>query len=312
MEITFGTMFNQMTGLFALLLAGYLMNRLKLFPEQMEAVVSRLITLVFLPALMLYTFMEECTVENVREYGVWMIYGGIFLLVSLAVSLILAKCLARGNTHLENIYKYVVAFPNTGGVGTPIVLALFGTAGFFKYQIFLLLSILATYTWGIAQLMPSSFGGKWTERLRGLCNPVCIAMAAGAVLGLTGIAKYLPQAIPDTLQNVGNCYPVMAMILSGFVIGDYRVREIAGDWSVYVVTAFRLVVIPCLFLAALRFFHASQMLCVMTCLSYACPSGMNTVVYPAACGEDTRPGASLILITSTLAVLTIPCIYAML
>ena len=39
---------------------------------------------------------------------------------------------------------------------------------------------------------------------------------------------------------------------------------------------------------------------------------MNTVVYPAACGEDTRPGASLILITSTLAVLTIPCIYAML
>ena len=48
------------------------------------------------------------------------------------------------------------------------------------------------------------------------------------------------------------------------------------------------------------------MLCLWTCLVYACPCGMNTVVFPAAYGQDTRPGASLTLVTSTLAVITIP------
>ena len=265
MEITFGTMFNQMTGLFALLLAGYVMNRLKLFPEQTAAAVSRLVTLVFLPALMLYTFMEECTVENLRDYGLWMLYGGIFLLVSVILALVLSGRLARGNIYLENIYKYVISFPNTGGVGTPIVLALFGTAGLFKYQLFMLLSVVTTYTWGVALLTPALSTGKWTDRLRGLCNPVCISTAAGAVLGLTGIGGHLPESIPNTLQNVGNCYAVIAMLLAGFVIGDYRIKEILGDRSVYTVSAVRLLVIPCLFLAVLRYLHAPQMLCVMTC-----------------------------------------------
>lgn len=65
MEITLEPC-NHMTELFALL-AGYVMNRFKLFPEQTAAAVSRLVTLVFLPALMLYTFMGECTVENLRD-----------------------------------------------------------------------------------------------------------------------------------------------------------------------------------------------------------------------------------------------------
>ena len=37
---------------------------------------------------------------------------------------------------------------------------------------------------------------------------------------------------------------------------------------------------------------------------------MNTVVYPAAYGQDTRPGAGLTLLTSAAAVITIPLLMA--
>lgn len=311
MEITFWTMFNQMTGLFVLLLLGYLMNRLRLLPEQTEAVLSKLVTTVLLPALMLYTFMEECTVENLQKYGVWMLYGGAFVCISLLVAVLLPKWLAKDNEYLGKIYRYTLAFSNTGGVGNPIVLALFGTSGFFQYQLFLLLNIVTTYTWGVAQLIPANPSQRWVSSLKRLCNPTCIATVIGAVLGLTGIAAYLPEAIPTTIQNVGNCYAVVAMLLTGFVIGDYHVKEILGGWQTYVLTALRLVVIPCAFLGIMHLIHAPYMLRIMTCLVYACPCGMNTVVYPAAYEEDTRPGASLILITSTLSVVTIPCIYTL-
>lgn len=312
MEITFWTMFNQMAGLFALLLLGYLLNWFHLFPEQTEAVLSKLVTLVFLPALMLHTFMEECTVENVREYGSWLLYGGILLCISLLLAVFLSKRLARGNAYLDRIYRYALAFPNTGGVGTPIILALFGTAGFFQYQLFQLLSIVATYTWGVAQLTPAPPSQKWSGHLKRLCNPTCIATVIGAFLGLTGIGAYLPDPIASTLQNVGNCNAVVAMFLAGFIIGDYHIKEILGGWQTYVLMVIRLLVFPCLYLGMLHLFHAPYMLRVMTCLVYACPCGMNTVVFPASYGEDTRPGASLVLVTSALSVVTIPCICALL
>ena len=69
MTITFGTMLNQMTGLFVLLVIGFLMNRLHILPEAAEAVLSKLSTKLCLPALMLFTFMEECTVQNLTDYA---------------------------------------------------------------------------------------------------------------------------------------------------------------------------------------------------------------------------------------------------
>jgi predicted permease len=53
------------------------------------------------------------------------------------------------------------------------------------------------------------------------------------------------------------------------------------------------------------------MICILTCLAFACPCGMNTVVFPAAYGQDTRPGAGLTMVTSTLAVITIPILMAL-
>ena len=101
MTMTFGTMLNQMTGLFVLLVIGYLMNRLRLLPAEAETVLSRISTKLFLPALMLFTFMEECTVENLIHYGDLMLYGGIFQLTGIFVAILVAKLLAKGKNRSE-------------------------------------------------------------------------------------------------------------------------------------------------------------------------------------------------------------------
>ncbi len=312
MEITFWAMFNQMLGLFALLLIGYSMNRLGLLPDHTEEVVSKLVTQLFLPALTIYTFMDQCTVENLRTYGSWVLYGIIFLGASMLLAVLLAKLMAGKNHYLEGIYRYVLAFPNTGGVGTPVVLALFGTAGLFQYQLFQLLNGIATYGWGIVQMIPNPPARKWTDHLKNICNPAFVSTVIGAILGLTGAARFLPPVVPTTLKSIGGAYSVMAMLLVGFVLGDYKVKEMVSGRPFYMVSFLRLLAIPCLYLTVLHLLHAPQMLCVMTCLVYACPCGMNTVVYPAAYGQDTRPGASMILISSALSMVTIPCIYMLL
>jgi predicted permease len=108
------------------------------------------------------------------------------------------------------------------------------------------------------------------------------------------------------MGNLGGCYAVVGMLLVGFVIGDYSIREVIGDKLSYIMAVFRLMVIPGAFLLVLRLLNVPDMLCIVTCLAYGCPCGMGPVVYPAAYGQDTKPGANLVLITSALAVFTLP------
>ena len=138
-----------------------------------------------------------------------------------------------------------------------------------------------------------------------------ISIALGAFLGLTGLATLIPSAIHTTVENLGNCFSIVSLLLTGFVIGDYQILDLIREKRTYWVAAVRLVLIPGAFLLVLRALHLPEMLCIWTCLVYACPCGMNTVVFPAAYGEDTRPGAGLTLVTSALAVVTIPLLMAL-
>lgn len=43
--------------------------------------------------------------------------------------------------------------------------------------------------------------------------------------------------------------------------------------------------------------------------AYATPMGLNTIVFPAAYGGDTKTGAAMTMISSALSVITIPLMY---
>ena len=242
MTITFGMMLNQMAGLFVLLVTGFLLNRLHILPKETETVLSRVAAKLLLPAFMIYTFMEECTVANLMEHGNLVIYGGVFQVTGIFAAILLAKWLGKGDPFLSGVYRYALGFPNIGGFGFPTMLALFGQFGLFQYQLFMLVNHFLCYAWGVGQMRPMEERGDWRELLK----------------------------------------------------------------RTYIIALLRLILIPGAFLVVLRILHVPDMICVLTCLAFACPCGMNTVVFPAAYGQDTRPGAGLTLLTSAAAVVTIP------
>lgn len=311
MEVTFEMVFSQMVGLFTLLLIGYWMNRSSKFSKEVENVLAQLSTKIFLPTLLFYTFLEECTLENLMKYRSWILYGTLFTLICILMAILLARPMAKGEAYIEKVYRYALVFPNVGGFAMPIIMVLWGGEVFFQYQLFMLPVNVFCCSWGITQLMPDGQQKGVHERLRNFYNPVFISTLLGMFLGVTGIKEYLPEFLHNTSQNLSNCYTPVTLISTGFVIGNYHLKEILANRMSYVIAALRLLIIPGTFLFALRLLHAPEMLCVIACLVYACPCGMNTVVYPAAYREDTRPGASLVLITSILSVFSIPLLYTM-
>jgi len=310
LTITFGTMLNQMAGLFVLLVIGYLLNRLRILPKEAETVLSRITAKLLLPAFMVYTFMEECTVENLAAHGSLVVYGVIFQVIGMAAAILLARWLGKGDPFLSGVYRYALAFPNLGGFGFPTMLALFGQFGLFQYQLYMMSNHIFCYAWGVGQMQPAHERGGLREALKKLFNPVLIGVLIGMFLGLTGFIRFIPTGVCTTVENLGNCFSPMSLLLTGFVIADYRMADILKEKRTYIIALLRLILIPGAFLVVLRLLHLPDMLCVLTCLAFACPCGMNTVVFPAAYGQDTRPGAALTLVTSTAAVITIPILMA--
>lgn len=58
---------NQMLFLFAFILIGYVLFRSKKIPENSAAALSGVETFVLIPALIMGTFMEKCTVETLSS-----------------------------------------------------------------------------------------------------------------------------------------------------------------------------------------------------------------------------------------------------
>lgn len=116
--IAFLTALEEMTKIFLLLLTGYFANRFHILPKDAGAGISKLITTILLPALLISTNIAEFQLKYIVSYGQLVLLGGFFWFVITLLSLYPAKRLAS-NPQQRGVYLYGLSFANTGAVGTP-------------------------------------------------------------------------------------------------------------------------------------------------------------------------------------------------
>lgn len=146
----------------------------------------------------------------------------------------------------------------------------------------------------------------------GLLKPPFMSVVIGMVLGLSGVSNFLPSFVHTALTNAGNCMGPVAMLLAGVVIGQYRFKELITLKKVYVVSLLRLIIIPLVFVSVLKLLNVGSEIMIFALIAFATPLGLNTIVYPAAFGGDTKTGAAMTMISHVLAVITIPLMHLLL
>lgn len=295
--------------MFCCMVIGFILNKKKLCPENTTTVLSKLETYVLAPALTIGTFSKYCTVASLTEQYQMILYCLLALAVAIGISFVLTPFFT-GKGYNRNVYRYALTFGNFGFMGNAIVPAIFGDEALYSYMLFTLPLSLAVYTWGIASLIPQGEGKH--NPLKNLLNPSVFAVAIGAVLGLTGAAAYVPAFITNTLSGLGACMGPIAMVLTGFLIGNYSFKRLLSDKKVYIAAVLRLFILPALFIVMLKLLGADNTTLTMCLFAFATPLGLNTVVFPAAYGGDTTTGASMAMISHTVCVVTIPVMYALL
>jgi len=287
---------------------GFFLGKKKLLPESSDKTLSQLLTMLLTPATNILTFARYCTVTSLKENTGILLVSTVVCAAAVGVAYALSGFFSR-DSYQKNIYRYALAFSNSGYMGIPIVTAILGEQGLYLYLLLCIPMNVVIYTWGLYMLIPQEGGKRFS--LKRLLNPCIISVVIGMVLGLTGIGGKLPPILMNILQALSDALGPMAMLLTGLVVAKFELKTMLKKLPVYVAAFFRLILLPSVFVAALLLLKVDSMTIKLCLFAYATPLGLNTVVFPAAYGGDPSTGASMALISHVLCVITIPLLYAL-
>ena len=301
----FSASFNQMLVLFTFMALGYFLNFKGILPLNTSLALSRLEANVLVPCLVFNTFYKYCTVENISVKWLYIVYGVALTMVSILIAVFLSKLFSKDG-YLRKIYTYSFAVANFSFMGNAVVLGIFGEDVLFDYMIFTLPLCLYVYSYGTASLKPDN-DSKLSIKM--FMNPICLSMLFGAIAGLVGIP--IPKFLITTIAQAGACMSPLAMILTGFVVANYSFKTLTKTKRIYFASILRLIILPLLFVLVLKLLKTDSSVIMLTLCATAMPLGLNTVVFPAAYGGDTTPGASMALISHLMSIITIPIMFTL-
>ena len=312
---------------FALILVGYLAARSGLLP--LEAVPGlNVFVLFFALPCMLFGFGAQLPVRELLNPGVLAVYAVCALAV---VALTLALTHARAGWRDGAFGALVAAFPNTGFIGVPLLVALLGPAAAGPVINTLLVDLFVTSALCLAVAQaphprdaaghPATAGTDPRESLKrslraALGNPQPWAIAAGGAA--SALALTLPAPLERVITMLGDAASPVALFTIGAVLwrtggGAVRGRSpdaagVAGPASAPIgaVVAVKLLLHPALMWAATTAAQAagvaiSDFQALVLVLAAALPSASNVSLLAARDGADTGRVARIILWTTVLA-----------
>ena len=298
---------NQMCFLMLLILVGYILVRFRIVDDNAAKVLSKLESNVFIPALVLSTFMSHFTVEYIHTAGQFVLCGSVVVVASSVIAIIASKFCTK-DRYIQKIFTYGLAFSNFGFMGNAVVSALFPDL-FLEYLIFLLPFWILIYIWGVPSLLIPNDNNDHAlkSRLSALINPMFIAVIVGAVFGLTQLP--LPSFIQSSASTLGDCMSPIAMLLTGMTIAKINLKQVLKIGSIYIVTAIRLVLMPVVTILVLYLLPVPYPVALCAVCAMAMPLGLNTIVIPAAYGKDTSVASGMALVSHVLSCITIPLVF---
>ncbi len=308
------SLIDQMMFLFLLIGISYFLSKAKLIPDNSDKVLSKLENYLFIPALILGTFINNFRVDKLGSAVKLLLFSVLVEAIVLPIAIICSRLCSK-DSYIRKIFLYGLAFSNFGFMGNAIVTSVFPEI-FMEYVIFTMVLYVIIYLWGVPCLLANESeylgNGGVLKSLKSFVNPMFICTLIGIVIGLSGIQ--MPKFVNSAVDSLGSCMSPVAMLITGISIAKVDIKSVLKIKSIYIVSALRLLVFPLIFVGMYYLLGTElpMIFVVCTAVSLSMPLGLNTVVIPSAYGKDTTVASGMALVSHLASILTIPLIFALL
>lgn len=290
--------------LFLLLVTGFIARKTDIIDDVSTKKLSAVIVKIGQPFLIISSLLtQEFSVDNLKT-GLLVTLLSVCLHVFMAALAWLFSSRFR-DLGMRGITEFALIFTNCGFVGFPILQSLYGDRGLFCGAFYLIGFHLFTWSWGLFVLTRGRDDVKLTAK-NILVNFGTVPIAIGIALFL--LPFRMPSVITDfTKYLAGLCTPV-SLLITGALIATRRPKEIFGRPVVYVISFFRLVVIPVATACILRLIGLDPFYVIFGTVMAAMPSAAVVTMFCEMYSLDSAYSSQLVGITTLLCTGTLPLI----
>ena len=316
--------------IFLLMAAGFGVGRLKVLPEGSNATLNVLLIKVVTPCMILSSITSKELTDDTLSMTLQTFAGSVvFFAIAGVLGYFFAKHMLRVSPSSNlGVYTFAFASINTGFMGFPVTLALFGQDIF--YLMVMQNVILTVYLYSAGPLM-LRLGCESDEGLQaGAADTVCAVETAGtagsgsalksffmsfwnpnavsSVISLVMLfaGLHLPKLIFEPVQTLGDATIPLSMLLVGIQLSESNVAELIKNGKILAFSLGKMLLLPVLTFFAVNWLPLA--VSVKVCLIFAAVFPVAVVVAPVTAMENKNSlaAAELIAITTLLSVGTIP------
>lgn len=290
-----------------MILVGFYANKKKIITSEMNKGLTDILIQIALPFMIVtsFIFTYDKTIQRNVIRTFYYSFSAYLLIISISyLLLIFIKQDKKTILHFANV------FPNTGYVGFPILLSIYGPEGVIYGSIFNLFFVIFLWTYGIMLFQkdrPTETLG--TEIKKVLFNPSIIAVFIGIIIMIFHIE--LPPALLWAMTNIASITGPLSMIIIGGILAEAKVISYLRDWTIYYGLATKLIVIPLfLYLVFCCLISPSKAINSVIIMS-AMPASAMTSIFSSKFDIEGNYAAVLVSLSTLLSLITIPWLLKM-
>jgi len=301
MDFTLQTAYN-VAVMFILIGVGYLAFRFGYINYGGAKQLSNILLNIVTPCIILSSFQTDYE-ESLSSKLLFTALIGVFMFLS---GILVGKLAFRRLPYsAQSIYRYSAIVPNCGYMTLPLVYALLGDIGVIYVSVYIAILNFFCWSYGIRLL---SGKNKPFSIAKGFLNPGVISVFLAVFMFLFSVK--LPPIILDPIKSLASINGPIAMIITGVFMGGSDLLSSIRDKNIYLVIAFRQLLIPGLTAAAMLLIRSlggpiDTNVFMASMLSSAAPVAVNVSMFAAMCDADVALASKTMVISTLFYTVTI-------
>ena len=298
-------------GLFLLIAVGFGMVRLGVVSRDISGPFSRFLLKVTLPCTIFTSLLRPYEPSFFRKVVIILALGMILFPVNALISWLLARLFRVPQNH-RGVWAFCATFCNTGFMGFPIVLALFGEEGLSMAVVLNITFNVLVYSMGARMICADRAGegeGVHIQWHTVLFTTINFATVLGLIFYFTHLS--IPAAVLTPLTHLSNITTPLSMIVTGINLSNGNWTSLFSKKDAITSSLARLVICPAANLlilhaaGALLHLRGSAILSVVFVV-LAMPTPAVATILAENYQADQEFAALTVFLSSLLCILTIP------
>lgn len=300
---------SNLIGLFLLIGVGFFAVRTGILPAEASKPLTALLMKITVPATIVSSMLRPLDMGFLKMGASMLLVGMVILPLFSVVSLGLSR-LFRVADGRRGMWCFCATFCNSGFMGFPVALALFGEEGLALTVILSIPFNLMMYSIGAKMVcidLPRDGSAQAISWGKVIFSVINLSLVVGLFFYFTQIQ--LPQAVRGPLDYLAGVTTPLSMMITGMNLSQGKAGDIFRDRDILTAAGTRLLILPVLAWGLMRLIPGlSSLVLGAALLNFSMPSPAAAALLGEQYGGDTQTAVRAVFVSSLLCIVTIPLV----